>query len=65
MATTLEIQIILQLYYMVTQILTFLHIYVKTTTTMSTSHVIAEYVPQTNMPTKLGIHVKYLMGIYE
>ena len=27
-------------------------------------HVIANYTPETNMPTKLGIHTKYLTGIH-
>ena len=45
-----------------------LHIYAKTKpTTICTSHMIAKYVPETNMPVKWGtcsIHAKYLTHIY-
>ena len=43
----------------------FLHIYTITQlTATSTSSVIAKYVPETNMSTKLGIYAKYFKCIY-
>ena len=44
---------------------TFLHIYAKIQpTATSTAHIIDKCLPETNMPTKLGMYVKYLMCIY-
>ena len=41
---------------------TVLHIYAKTeSTATSTSHVSAKYVPETNMPIKLGIYDIYVL----
>ena len=42
-----------------------MHTTAKTLQTATfTTHVIAKYVPETDMPTKLGIYAKYLNGIY-
>ena len=44
--------------------LTFLNTYGNMQPT-SISHVIAKYMPEMNMPMKLGIYAKYMTGVYE